>query len=239
MNTIAITAATAKEISSLVRLTGATECPLHGSRATYEGKCGRQRIVLAITGMGKVNTASALTTLLGRYSPDLLINTGCAGAYGGSSLAVGDLAIATAEIYGDEGVLTPFGWEPLDCIGIPLLRVQGKNYFNELPIPPYFVEKAVRFADAQAISLRRGKFITVSTCSGTMARGDELATRFDAICENMEGAASAHVALMNGVEFLEIRGISNIVEDRELSHWDIARACENVQCFIHSFIESL
>ena len=239
MNTIAITAATAKEISSLVCLTGATECTLQGSRATYEGKCGRQRIILAITGMGKVNTASALTALLGRYSPHLLINTGCAGAYGGSSLVVGDLAIATAEIYGDEGVLTPSGWEPLDCIGIPLLTYQGKNYFNELPIPPDLVEKAVRFADAQAISLRSGKFVTVSTCSGTSARGEALATRFDAICENMEGAASAHVALMNGVEFLEIRGISNIVEDRDLSRWDIARACENVQCFIHSFIESL
>jgi futalosine hydrolase len=239
MNTIAITAATAYEISSLVRKTGATESTLRGSSATYEGICGRQRIVLAITGMGKVNTASVLTTLLGRFSPDLLINTGCAGAYGGSSLAVGDLAIATAEIYGDEGVLIPSGWKPLDCIGIPLFKAQGKNYFNELPISPDFVEKAVRFADSQAISLRSGKFVTVSTCSGTSGRGEELATRFDAICENMEGAAAAHVALMNGVEFLEIRGISNIVEDRELSRWDIARACENVQCFIHSFIESL
>jgi futalosine hydrolase len=239
MNTIAITAATEKEISSLVRMMGATECMLQGSRATYEGKCGRQRIVLAITGMGKVNTASALTALLGRYSPDLLINTGCAGAYAGSSLAVGDLAIATAEIYGDEGVLTPSGWEPLDCIGIPLLMAQGKNYYNELPIPSGFMEKAVRFADTQAISLHRGKFVTVSTCSGTLARGEELASRFDAICENMEGAASAHIALMNGLEFLEIRGISNIVDDRDLSRWDIARACGNVQLFIHSFIESL
>ena len=239
MNTIAITAATAKEISSLVSLTGAAERKVQGSEAVYEGKCGRQKIVLAITGIGKVNTASALTELLGRYSPDLLINTGCAGAYDGSSLAVGDLAIATAEIYGDEGVLTPSGWEPLDCIGIPLLKAQGKNYFNELPISPDLVDRAARFAAAQAISLRSGKFITVSTCSGTSARGAELASRFGAICENMEGAASAHVALMNGVGFLEIRGISNIVEDRDLSRWDIDRACENVQCFIRSFIESL
>jgi futalosine hydrolase len=239
MKTIAIIAATAREISTLVRMTGAVKCASPGPGVTYEGQCGRHRIVLAETGIGKVNTTSVLTVLLGRNSPDLLINTGCAGAYGGSSLAVGDLAIATAEIYGDEGVLTISGWEPLDCIGIPVLQSSGKSYFNELPISADFVAKAVRFAAVQAISIESGKFVTVSTCSGTSVRGVELAARFDAICENMEGAAAAHVALMYGVAFLEIRGISNIVEDRDLSRWDITRACENVQRFIHSFIESL
>lgn len=238
MDTIVVAAATAREISLLVRVMDARERTVQGLRETYEGECRGKRIVLAVTGMGKVNTASALTNLIGRFSPKLLINTGCAGAYGGSALSVGDLAIATAEIYGDEGMLALSGWEPLNCIGIPLLLAKGKEYFNELPFSHFLVERAVRFAGEHEIPLRKGKFITVSTCSGTAVRGEELSKRFEAICENMEGAAAAHVSIMYGIDSMEIRGISNIVEDRNLSRWDIARAAENAQRFIHAFIES-
>jgi futalosine hydrolase len=238
MDTIVVAAATAMEISLLVRMMGARGSMVQGPRETYEGECRGKRIILAITGMGKVNTASALTDLIGRFSPKLLINTGCAGAYVGSALSIGDLAIATAEIYGDEGVFTPSGWKPLDCIGIPLFKTKEKIYFNELPFSDSLVEKAVRFAEEHGIPLRKGKFVTVSSCSGTAVRGEELSNRFEAICENMEGAAAAHVSIMYEIDFMEIRGISNVVEDRDLSRWDIARAAENAQRFIHAFIES-
>jgi futalosine hydrolase len=237
MKTIIVAAATAAEMSLLIRITGAQRRSAPGVSEFYEWGTGDQRVILLVTGMGKVNTASALTAMISRFSPGLLINTGCAGAYNGSALALGDLAVATAEIYGDEGVLTPSGWKPLDYIGIPLVKVQEQAYFNELPLSLPLVEKAVRFANIRAIPLHSGKFVTVSTCSGTVARGEELSTRFRAICENMEGAAAAHVALMHGIDFLEIRGISNMVEDRDLSRWDIVRAAENAQRFIYEFIK--
>jgi futalosine hydrolase len=239
LETIVVTAATAGEISLLVKMTNAKERPARGLNDLHEWKCGAKRVILAVTGIGKVNTAAFLAILIDRFSPKLLINIGCAGAYEGSVLTIGDLAIATVEIYGDEGVLTPLDWRPLDCIGIPLVKVGGKEYFNEMPLSSALVEKAVSFSIAQTIQLHRGKFVTVSTCSGTAARGKELSSRFSAICENMEGAAAAHVALMHGIEFLEIRGISNMVEDRDLSRWDIVWAAENAQRFIHAFIEAL
>lgn len=156
MDTIIVAAATTREISLLVRVMDARERTVQGLRETYEGECRGKRIVLAVTGMGKVNTASALTNLIGRFSPKLLINTGCAGAYGGSALSVGDLAIATAEIYGDEGVLALSGWEPLNCIGIPLLSAKGKEYFNELPFSHFLVERAVRFAGNMRFRCAKG-----------------------------------------------------------------------------------
>jgi futalosine hydrolase len=239
LETIVVAAATAGEISLLVKMTNAKEALSRGLTDLHEWECGSKRVILAVTGVGKANTAALLAILIDRFSPGRLINIGCAGAYNGSRLAVGALAIATAEIYGDEGVLTPLGWRPLDCIGIPLLKVQGKGYFNEIPLSSSLVERAIGFAAAGAIPLLSGKFVTVSTCSGTAERGRELSGRFCAICENMEGAAAAHVALMHGVEFMEIRGISNMVEDRDLSRWDIATAAENAQRFIHAFIGAL
>ena len=236
---VLVTAATPLELDHLARALGTAweHVPLRREVAT--GEVNGIPVLLAVTGMGKVNAASAVTSLLEHCQPRLLVNTGCAGAYGGSDLAVGDLAVASVEIYGDDGVVTTQGWEPLDLIGIPLLEKKGRRYYNEFPLSLSAGEKAMRLAVALGLPAKRGRFVTVSACSGSVVRGDELAARFGALCENMEGAAVAHVALMYGVDCLEVRGISNMVEDRDLSRWDIPRAVESVQRFVLKYIESL
>lgn len=239
MKPVIVTAATAPELALLARAAGGEPLPSCGHLQISVGKAGATDVILAVTGIGKVNASSAITALLNHYKPKLLINTGCGGAYAGMGLAVGDMAVATSEIYGDEGVLTPKGWEPLDIIGIPVVERGGKRYFNEFPLSATAADKAMRLAASMGTRLCPGKFVTVSTCSGAAARGEELCQRFGAVCENMEGAAIAHVALMYGVECLEIRGISNMAEDRDLSRWDISLALENSQRFVLEFIKAL
>ncbi|MCG2813516.1 MAG: hypothetical protein L6245_02435, partial [Thermodesulfovibrionales bacterium] len=85
---------------------------------------------------------------------------------------------------------------------------------------------------------KSGTFVTVSTATGTGRRAREIEKRFDAICENMEGAAVAHVCAMYGIPMLEIRGISNIVEDRDRSKWDVKTAAENCQKTVLTFLLS-
>ncbi|ABB33593.1 futalosine nucleosidase [Geobacter metallireducens RCH3] len=239
MDSIIIAAATSLELSLLVRSIGAREVRRKkGFSDTYRGKVGGTTVLLAVTGIGKANTASALTALLERYTPRLLIDTGCAGAYGGGGLAVGDLAVASTEVYGDEGILTPSGWESLEIIGIPQLERGGRRFFNEFPLALLPAERAVQLGAALGVPVRRGRFVTVSTCSGTTARGNALARRFNAICENMEGAVAAHLALRYGIDCLELRGISNMVEDRDLSGWNIPLAVERAQRFILKFLET-
>ena len=96
----------------------------------------------------------------------------------------------------------------------------------------------MQLAAALGVPCRRGKFVTVSSCSGTASRGEELWRRHRALCENMEGAAAAHVALLWGVDCLEVRGISNMVEDRNPASWEIDRAAEAAQRFVLKFIET-
>jgi len=239
MKTALVTASTLQEISLLAGSLGAGESYFDGADKTFEKELGNLTVILSVTGIGKVNAASACTALIRHFKPDLLINTGCAGALPGSGLTIGDLAIATAEIYGDEGVLTPDGWQAMDLIGIPLATRNERRFFNEFPLSMQFSSKAVRLADGLGVPLQRGKFVTVSTCGGTLVRGEELYHRFGALCENMEGAAVAHVALLHGVDCMELRGISNLVEDRDLSRWNIPLAVERAQRFILKFIETL
>jgi futalosine hydrolase len=40
----------------------------------------------------------------------------------------------------------------------------------------------------------------------------------------MEGAAAAHICALYKVPFLEIRGISNLVTDRDRGSWQVERA---------------
>jgi futalosine hydrolase len=204
-----------------------------------EGTIGTLHVTLCAGGVGKINAAAAAAALIERQKPRLVINTGCAGAYPGSGLFVGDLAVASNEILGDEGVQTAEGWKDLRFMELTSC-VQGKrSYHNEIPLSIHAAEKAMQLADYYGVLLMRGRFVTVSTCSGTRQRGETLARHFNAIAESMEGAAVAQICVRSGVDCLEIRGISNLVTDRDMSAWDIPRAAESAQRFVLKYLEDL
>lgn len=55
----------------------------------------------------------------------------------------------------------------------------------------------------------------------------------------MEGAAVAQVCLRCSVDCLEIRGVSNMVEERDLKKWDMPRAVEAAQRFVLKYLEEM
>jgi futalosine hydrolase len=96
--------------------------------------------------------------------------------------------------------------------------VEGSSapLFNELPMQLFPTERRVRF-------------VTVSTCTGTSAAARAIEDRTGGAIENMEGAAVAHVAHLHRVPVGELRGISNIVTDRDTSSWRLRDAAEAAQ----------
>lgn len=208
----------------------------------YTGRSACSDIVFLASGVGKTNAAHAAAFMLERYFPALIINFGVGGAYPASGLKIGDIAVAEQEIYGDEGVILREGFSDMTMTGIPVFKKGNKKYFNEFPLDRDSVKKAVYASKivthraSRITGLRSGTFVTVSACSGTLKRALELEKRYQAICENMEGAAIAHICAMHGIPMIEIRGISNIVEDRDRKKWDIKLASENCQ---HAVLEIL
>lgn len=238
MKTVIVTAATRLELSQLTESLGAAPLSGLGHLQAQRAEVAGREIVLALTGIGKVNAACAATLLLERYTPELLINTGCGGAFTGCGLGVGDLAFAASETFADEGVQTPQGWRGLDLIGIPICRGEGEPIFNTVPLPAGLAEAGAAFAAEHRFPAQLGPFLTVSSCSGTDCQAEELLSRFPGICENMEGAAVAQVATIYGVPLMEVRGISNMVEERDLSRWDLKRAVAEVQRFLLLYLQS-
>lgn len=201
---------------------------LAAGKTVITGSLYGRDVILMYSGIGKVNAAQAATYLLEKFPVRLLINFGIGGAYAGEGLAIGDVAIASSEILGDEGVASAHTIDGLKKIGIPLVQRGRKRYFNEFPLSlprnPWRPER-----DNGRFAVKSGRFVTVSAVSGTPERAAELQKRFKSLCENMEGAAVAHVCALYGVTLHEVRGISNIAGVRDRRRWNIARAAHNCQ----------
>lgn len=239
MKAIIIIAAVPQEIVLLEKALEHSGRIKTGGFEYVEGAIGNLRVVVCAGGVGKVNAAAATAVMIDRYQPQLVINTGCAGAYIGSGLSIGNLVVASEEVLADDGVVVTDGWKDLRYMNLPSVEQGGMSCYNMLPLSRHASEKAMQLADYFGVFLMRGRFATVSTCSGTPQYGAELSHRWNAMIENMEGAAVAQVCLRCGVDCLEIRGISNLVEERDLEKWEIPRAVEAAQRFVLKYLEEM
>jgi futalosine hydrolase len=180
------------------------------------------RVEILRMGVGPVNAAHAVTLALTRSRPSAIVVCGIGGAYPGSGLAIGDVACAESECYGDLGATSPGGFLDLQAIGFPLIDGPPPIY-NVLPMQVWPVSTRVRF-------------VTMSTCTGLDAAARSIAARTGGAVENMEGAAVAHVAALYGIPVGELRGISNMVTDRNTKAWRIKDAAIAAQEALLSWI---
>lgn len=209
-------------------------------RTAHKGKLSSIDIILMNTGIGKVNAAHTTTCIIEKFPVKQIMSIGVGGAYPGSGLNIGDIAIASKEIYGDDGVVTSKGLKGMKEIGIPLVQTGKKKYFNEYPITfPPLVRGGNRGLDGAPCNIKTGNFVTVSAATGTQKRAKELEKRFNALCENMEGAAIAQICTIYKIPMLEIRGISNIVGVRYKRKWNLKLASESCQDFALKVISSV
>jgi futalosine hydrolase len=236
---IALLCSVQAEAELLAAKTAVTKTTVLGSTTVIEGTLVNQRILLCVGGMGKVNAAHAATLLLTRFGSEALLVFGVGGAYPSSGAKVGDIALAKQEIAGDEGVLTVDGFKDTEYIGIPLLKTATSVIYTTYPATEALLKRSLQalISYQESGKVHVGSFVTLSTCTGTSARARELEERYHGLCENMEGAAAAQVAELHGVPWLEVRGISNIVEDRDLKKWDIPKAALAAQEAVRIILE--
>ncbi len=214
-----------------LRLVQATTC---GDLEVRRGALVGKEVFFVFSGLGKINAAAAAAALMARFSVSGLWMLGSAGAYPHSDLRLNDVALASEEILGDEGVVTLSSWKSLDAIGIPLAKNDDEPIFNRIPVAKVELKQARVLlrewqASAPAPRVHLGPFVTVSGVSGSQARARMLGERFGALCENMEGGAVAQVCLRYQVPFLEIRGLSNWAGDRNKQRWCLTEALDNCQ----------
>lgn len=174
---------------------------------------------VVVSGVGPVAAALATARALGEERFDLAVSAGIAGAYPGSGLNPGDLAVASVIVQADLGAQDGEGFLDLTALGLSVLpEAQNAGIF------PVWDGSARLAAQVRAA---HGPALTLSTVTGTAERARRLTDRYPgALTEGMEGAGIAHAALLAGVPALEVRGISNPVGPRDRAAWRIGEALD-------------
>ncbi len=182
----------------------------------------RPDVPIVRTGVGPVNAAHAVTLFLAKIGARSIVVCGVGGAYPASGLQVGDVVCAASECYGDLGASSPSGFLDMKALGFPVVEAPTP-LFNEIPMQVFPVE-------------RRVPFVTVSSCTGTDGAARDIERRTAGAVESMEGAAVAHVAHLHGVPVGEVRGVSNIVTNRDTTTWRLREAADAAQEAVLSWI---
>ena len=177
-----------------------------------------------VTGVGVVETALSLGRFFEQYETkdeiQGVLNFGVAGAYlcdNEEGMDLLEICLAEREVFGDFGICHPDSIEPLAG---HLVHRTSYDLNAEL------LDKADTLLSRESLAFRRGTFVTVCGVSGTKSRGEILCSQYNGLCENMEGAAVARVCEEFNLPLLEVRTISNFVEDRDLSRWKLPDACK-------------
>ena len=172
-------------------------------RGTIEGR----EVVTAVCGIGKVFAALCAQTMILRYAPEAVINTGVAGTLT-DELSIGNLAVSACVVQHDMDT---------SAIGDPVGLISGINMV-EIPADMALTDRLC--AAAQTVG--------VKTLTGCIASGDQfvaspgrktfIADTFSAIACEMEGAAVGQVCYVNRVPFCVLRAISDSADGS--SHMD-------------------
>lgn len=191
------------------------------------GTMNKKKIVVAICGIGKVFAALCAQSMIIKYSPDIIINTGVSGALK-KSFNIGDIVIGENVVQHDLN-LTPLGVAP--------------GYIQELSLTKLPCDESA----VQTLKECAG-ILEFSYHTGTLASGDLFVTKqnakntlkreFGAVAADMESAAIAITCKMSGIPFAVIRAISDSSNDEsqdvytEFLDYTASRSIQVVDLFI-------
>lgn len=176
----------------------------------------RQGMDALITGVGMVATALALGERLARMSYDLLLNVGVAGSFC-RSIALGEVVRVAEDTFSELGVEDGPQFIDSNLTGLAPCTFRSD------------------YSHPSAATLRSCKGITVNTVHGNDQTILDVVERLGPDIESMEGAAVFQAAQHFGIPVLQVRAISNYVERRNKSNWQLGSAIANLNRWLEAF----
>lgn len=188
----------------------------------------RAGLTAVLTGVGKANAGIAAARALGRGAFDGVVSLGIAGSLD-DRVGVGDVVVADASVFADEGAERAGGWETTGDFGFPMVGpgvdpALATHGGMGVRCDGVVAGRLVSALGGAGMAAHVGGVATVSVCSGTDERRRLTVERTGAIAEAMEGAAVglAACSATPAVAFVEVRVISNRTGDD--ARWDLAGA---------------
>jgi adenosylhomocysteine nucleosidase len=206
--TIGLICAIPQELATLQSALAETHTDAVAHTRFVTGVLDGHDVVLAGSGMGKVNAAIVATLLADRFGCRTIVFSGVAGGLD-PALSIGDVVVADRIVQHDAGVLenervrtyqpghAPI-INPTDRLGYPVdpeLLARVKDRLDGMPVPGRIVYGTVLTGDQYL------------KCDPTRAR---LLSELDGKAIEMEGGAVAQVCEAFGLPWLVIRALSDL-----------------------------
>ena len=196
-----------------VLVIAATERELTGIKEISFGH-QNMKVQTAVTGVGLLPSAYAIMQLIAIAKPDMVIQVGIAGTFT-PTLELGTAVTVRKEILADMGVYETDGYHDIFELGLA-----------EKNIPPFEQGAIVNHHDnlMEAASLPTVLAVSVNEISTSLEKINLFAEKYKVAIESMEGASLHYVCAMQQIPFIQIRGISNLVGERDKTKWKIPEA---------------
>jgi futalosine hydrolase len=186
-------------------------------------------IDILITGIGLTATSYTLTKQLSMKRPDLVIQAGIAGCFD-KNISQGSVVVIKQDTIADLSVIENKELKTMFDLG--LMKPNRFPFRNGWLVNPHKeVLKSTKLAVVKAISVNH-----ITTAKPIISLYQQT---FQPVIESMEGAALHHVCLMEKIPFVQIRGISNYIGERNKTKWNIKDAVINLNREITRLTENL
>jgi len=199
-------------------------------RMTFNsGRLAGVDVVIGMAGVGKVNAAMCTQTMILKYAPELIVNSGVAGSLS-PRLDIGDIAVGTGVVEHDFDTTV---------VGDP------PAYFNDLggdtfPCDPGAAQAILRAAEREGIQALPAKIASGDQFVSHGETKERLRRLFGAEACEMEAGAIAHVCFGNGVPCAIIRAISDSTDgEHQVEFYEfLPVAAHNSARLVMSFLKS-
>ena len=219
--TIAILSALPEEQNGLAHALSQRQTVQHAGRKFETGLLHGHRVVLALSGIGKVAAATTATALIERFGAKSLVFTGVAGGVG-EGVQVGDVVVAAHFLQHDMDVRPLFPRWQVPGYATPTFACDASLTEALLQAAHDCVQACTSWKEPMLVALQprahcgliaSGDQFIVSAHTSAEICQDLSAAGYQALAVEMEGAAIAQVCADYGIPFAAVRTISDRADD--------------------------
>ena len=204
MSLIGIIGAMEEEVSALKEQMTEISVTKKAGMEFCRGMLNGKPVVVVRSGIGKVNAGICTQILVDDYHVDCVINTGIAGSLK-SVIDIGDIVVSTDTVQHDMNAVG---------FGYPLGQIPRMDTLA-FPADQKLIELACQVCREvnPEIQVYAGRVVSGDQFVSDKESKERIKSNFDGFCTEMEGAAIAQAAYLNGIPYVVLRAISDKADD--------------------------
>jgi len=185
-------------------------------------------VEIFITGVGCPIAIYGISKKLFQKKYEMVIQVGIGGTFS-DSITLGDAVVIEKDCFADLGV-----WAQQQFSNVFDMQLAEKN---SSPFEDGWLLNKHIHNIPLAFNIQIA--ITVNTINDDVVYLQQLQDKYNAAVETMEGAALHYACILEGVPFIQIRGISNKVGERDKTKWKIPAAIQSSNELVEKILKTI